>query len=374
MKTVCCNTREHKTEYAVIPVESTNFKTTLDGKETDLFTLQNKQGIKVAITNYGGRIVSLLVPDKNGNFDDIVLGFNTIEEYLNANESYYGALIGRYANRIDRGSFELDGCQYQLTLNHGHHHLHGGPGGFHNVVWEAKQPDNRHLVLHYLSENGEEGYPGRLMVQAIYELTEQNELTIYYSAKTTRPTIFSMTNHAFFNLAGAGERDINNHKLMIRASQFTPINSDQIPVGKMYPVKNTPFDFRVSKYIGQRIKQQNSQLKHGKGYDHNFVLNKDTGNYLALAARVTEPNSGRIMEIETTEPALQFYGGNFLDGSDVGKEGVPYKRQSAFCLEPQQFPNAPNHPDFPEAALRPHQMYESVTVYTFSTIKKQKNT
>ncbi len=348
-------------------VSTEDFESTVQGKETALYTLQNEKGMQVAITNYGGRIVSWLAPDKNGEFDDIVLGFNSIDGYLNANEVYYGALIGRVGNRIDEGEFSLDGKQYSLPTNNGTNHLHGGPKGFHNVVWEANQIDDQHLVLQYISEDGEQGYPGTLSVQVQYILTDDNDLKIDYTATTNQKTVVNLTNHAFFNLGGSASGTINDHQLMINAAKFTPVDSTLIPSGEIAVVENTPFDFTTSKAIGQDVGADNTQLEYGKGYDHNFVLSKKNRDSLTLAARVTDPESGRIMEIHTTEPGIQFYGGNFLDGSDVGKKDKPFEHRTAFCLEPQHFPDAPNNPDFPSVVLEPDSIYNSLSIYRLRT-------
>jgi len=333
-----------------------------DNKEIELFLLKNN-GMQVAITNYGGRIVSWLAPDKNGDIADIVLGFNSIEGYLNANEKYFGATIGRYANRLANGIFALNGQEYQLDANNGGHHLHGGSGGFHNVVWNAKQLNEQHLVLQYLSEDGEEGFPGNLNVQVQYILTDENELKIDYTAVTDKTTPVNLTNHAFFNLAGAASGNITDHRFMINAEKFIPVDSTLIPTGEFIEVGGTPFDFTEATAIGERLNCSNEQLAYGKGYDHNFVLSKDQSGKLSLAARISDPLSGRLMEIYTTEPGIQFYSGNSLRGSDIGKEGKPYLPQMAFCLEPQHFPDSPNQPDFPTTILQPESIYHSLSVY-----------
>lgn len=349
-----------------LPVSASDFQTTIEGKKIDLFTLKNKKGMKVAITNYGGRIVSWMAPDKNGELDDIVLGFDSIDGYLDANEPYFGALIGRVGNRINEGEFSLNGTDYTLETNNGPNHLHGGPAGFHNAVWDARQLDEQHLVLTYISEDGEEGYPGTLKVTVDYVLTDDNELKIDYTATTDETTIVNLTNHAFFNLAGAASGTINDHELLIEADQFTPVDSTLIPTGEITTVDGTPFDFSSSKPIGQDLDAESEQLDFGDGYDHNFVLNKETENTLSRAVKVKEPESGRIMEIYTTEPGIQFYGGNFLDGSDTGKEGDPYEHRTAFCLEPQHFPDSPNHSNFPSVVLEPDSTYHSLSVYRMS--------
>jgi len=353
---------------AAIQVNSSNFQTELGEEEIDLFVLSNINGMQIVITNYGGRIVSWLAPDRDGRMADIVLGFNSIDGYLNANEVYFGALIGRYANRIANGKFLLDGKEYQLNQNNGPNHLHGGPHGFHNVVWDAIQLDKQHLVLTYFSKDGEEGYPGNLNIKVHYILTNNNELKIDYTAAADRATPVNLTNHAFFNLAGAASGTINGHELLIEADSYTPVDSTLIPTGEIASVDGTPFDFTSSKPIGKDLADEHQQLKHGKGYDHNFVLNKPEKHTLTRAAKVFDPKSGRVMEIFTTEPGIQFYGGNFLDGSDTGREGEPYEHRTAFCLEPQHFPDSPNKKNFPSTILKSDSIYHSLSIYKLSTI------
>lgn len=355
------------TENGNLKLDPMNFQTEIDGKTTDLFKLENDNGIEIYITNYGGRIVSWLVPDRDGIRADIVLGYDSIEGYLNSNEVYFGALIGRFGNRIADGKFELDGVEYTLAINNPPNHLHGGPNGFHNVIWDAQQISDQQLRLNYISADGEEGYPGNLQIQVDYSLNNDNELMIDYTAATDQKTVLNLTNHAFFNLAGAGSGTVNHHELMVIADHYTPVDPTLIPTGEIVPVSGTPFDFRSAKTIGRDLDQDHEQLTFGVGYDHNFVLNRENLGSLELAARVYEPKSGRVMEVLTTEPGLQFYGGNFLNGSDVGKEGVPYEFRSAFCLETQHFPDSPNQPGFPSTALEAGETYHTVTVYRFST-------
>ncbi|WP_171032788.1 aldose epimerase family protein [Fodinibius saliphilus] len=340
-----------------------NFQKTLNGKEIKLFTLTLDGDTKIVLTNYGGRIVSWLTPDRQGSLADIVLGFDSIDKYIEASDQYYGAIIGRYSNRISDGTFVLNEKQYYLSNGKDGNHLHGGPGGFHTKIWEAYQCGNNKVVLKYVSENGEEGYPGRLEVYIEYKLTNEQELTIEYTAKTDRPTIISLTNHTFFNLSGRAGSTIDNHKLMINADRYTPITDTLIPTGEITDVANTPFDFRQSKAIGKDLDQINDQLLYGSGYDHNFVLNKTSEHRLHKAARVEEPKSGRYLELSTTEPGLQFYSGNYLDGSDIGKEGVPYYCRTGFCLEPHHFPDSPNHATFPSVVLEPDSTYNSRSIY-----------
>ena len=343
-----------------------DYQKEVDEKQVDLYVLSNENDVKVAITNYGGRVVSLLAPDKAGNMADVVLGFNSIDEYLNAAEKYFGALIGRYANRIDEGKFTLDGVDYTLVTNNGQNHLHGGVKGFHAVVWNFEEVTDDKIRLSYLSEDMEEGYPGNLKVEVTYTLTDENELRIDYNASTDQKTVLNLTNHAFFNLKGEGSGTINDHVLMINADQFTPVDSSLIPTGELRSVEGTPFDFTEPTKIGARLEEDNEQLKYGLGYDHNFVLNKPGEDEMTLAATVHEPKSGRFMEVMTTEPGLQFYGGNFMSGADTGKSGQTYDYRTAFCLETQHFPDSPNQPEFPEVILEPGETYQSTTIYRFS--------
>jgi len=330
-----------------------------------VFTLSNPHGMKMTITNYGAKIMSLIVPDKNGNPGDVVLGYDLPQQYLTGGP-YYGAVIGRYANRIAKGKFTLEGKEYLLSLNNGENSLHGGPGGFHNVYWKESGPSTKEtLQLEYISQDGEEGYPGNLQVKITYSLTENNELILDYSATTDRTTVLNLTNHSFFNLAGEGSGDILGHELMIKADFFMPVDPGLIPTGEKRSVEGTPFDFRQSMKMGDRITDMDEQIRLGKGYDHNWILNKRE-NSPSLAARVVEQTSGRTMEVFTTEPGLQFYTGNFLDGSDRGKSGKPYSFRSAFCLETQHFPDSPNHPDFPSVVLHQGDTYLQKTIYKFS--------
>lgn len=332
----------------------------------DIYTLTNKNGASAQITNYGGIVVTLNVPDRSGRLDDVVLGFDNLEEYLKVHP-FFGALVGRYGNRIANGKFSLHGVEYTLAQNDGPNSLHGGLKGFDKVFWDAKPldtPNGPALELTYLSQDGEEGYPGNLLVKVTYTLTHNNELKIDYSATTDKDTVINLTHHSYFNLAGAGKGDILAHELMIKADKFTPVNANMIPTGELRPVVGTPFDFTHPTPIGLRLNQADEQLKFGGGYDHNWVLNSQAGS-LALAARVSEPTSGRIMELWTTEPGVQFYSGNFLDGSIIGKGGRAYQYRFALCLETQHFPDSPNHPEFPSTILRAGQTYTSTTVYKF---------
>jgi aldose 1-epimerase len=352
---------------AIVNVKKQAFGKTADGTPADLYTLANANGVEARISNYGGTVVSLVVPDRNGELGDVVLGFDTLEEYVEKS-LYFGCIVGRYANRIAKGRFTLDGVEYTLAQNDGENHLHGGIKGFDKVVWEAEAvqgDDAEGLELTYLSQDGEEGYPGNLSVRVVYSLTDDDELKIDYSATTDEATVVNLTNHSYFDLAGAVSGDILDHELMIRADQFTPIDETLIPTGELRSVKGTPMDFSQAVAIGARIEQDDEQLVFGNGYDHNWVLDKPAGS-LGLAARVHEPTTGRVLEVYTTEPGIQFYAGNFLDGSITGKGGRVYERRYGFCLETQHFPDSPNQPGFPSTVFRPDEEYTQTTVYRFS--------
>jgi aldose 1-epimerase len=345
-------------------IEAGSFGGLVDGKQVELFTLKNSSGVVAQITNFGGRVVSLWLPDKAGNFEDIVTGYETLEGYLNSNEIYYGALIGRYGNRIAKGQFILNDTLYSLVQNNGGNHLHGGTKGFNDVVWDATQPDEKTLILTYTSPHLEEGYPGNLDIKVQYHLTDENELKIEYWATTDRPTPINLTHHSFFNLKGNGNGTINDHILQINADFYTPVNEGLIPSGEITPVEGTPMDFRAPTAIGKRVDDDFEQLKFGGGYDHNWVL-VPAESGLNFAARVVEPASGRTMEVFTNEPGLQFYGGNFLDGTDTGKSGITYEHRTAFCLETQHFPDSPNKENFPSTILYPEEEYYSICIYRF---------
>jgi aldose 1-epimerase len=343
------------------------FGKTADGKAVEIYTLTNSGGAEAKIITYGGAVVSLKVPDKSGKLGDVVLGYDSVADY-EKHTSYFGALVGRYANRIAKGKFSLNGKEYTLAVNNGENHLHGGLKGFDKVVWTARPSTvatGANLDLTYLSRDGEEGYPGKLSVRAVYTLTEKNELKIVYSATTDKDTVVNLTHHSYFNLAGAGNSSILDHQLTLNADRFTPTDSGSIPTGELRSVKGTPFDFTIPTAIGARIDQQDEQLKFGAGYDQNWVLNK-TGNELALAATVYEPTTGRVMEVLTTEPGVQFYAGNYLDGVITGKSGQQYPKRSGFCLEAQHFPDSPNKPQFPTTELKKGQKYSQTTIYKFS--------
>lgn len=335
--------------------------------ELKSYAIVNKNNLKMEVTNFGGRIVSLWVPDRNGTLGDVVLGYDSLSQYPTGN-LYFGAMIGRYGNRIAKGKFTLAGQCYRLTVNNGENALHGGPRGFHNVYWESRKAAANRVELSYLSKDGEEGYPGNLLVKVVYTFTDDNELVIDYKATTDKMTVLNLTNHSFFNLAGEGNGDIREHAVMINADRFMPVDKGLIPSGELRKVDDTPFDFRKPFKIGERIDGKDEQLRFGKGYDHNWVLNKKDHS-LTLAARVSEPVTGRTMEVWTTEPGLQFYSGNFLNGKDKGKGGKAYDFRTAFCMEAQHFPDSPNHPDFPSTVLSPGEKYMQKTVYKFSATK-----
>jgi len=348
-------------------VTKASFGKTADGRTVDIYKLTNTKGAEARIITYGGTVVTLKVPDKSGKLGDVVLGFDSIGDY-EKHTSYFGALIGRYGNRIAKGKFTLDGKEYTLAVNNGENHLHGGIKGFDKVVWTARSyidPAGANLELTYLSRDGEEGYPGNLSVKVTYTLTEKNELKIVYAATADNATVLNLTHHSYFNLAGAGSGDILGTQLLINADRFTPTDNGSIPTGGLREVKGTPFDFTKPATIGDRIEQNDEQLKFGSGYDHNWVLNKK-GKELSLAATAYDAKTGRVMDVYTTEPGVQFYSGNFLDGSIKGKSGQDYPRRSGFCLETQHFPDSPNKPNFPSTELKPGQTYSQTTVYKFS--------
>ncbi len=342
------------------------FGQTKEGTRVSLFTLRNARGAEARISNYGGLVISLKVPDRNGKLVVVVLGYDNLASYLKETP-YFGALIGRYGNRIAKGKFTLDGKEYTLAVNNGPNALHGGLKGFDKVVWAPSvltTPNGPGLKLAYLSRDGEEGYPGNLSVTVVYTLTEDNALRVDYTATTDKSTVINLTQHSYFNLAGKG--DILNHVVMIPADKFTPVDSTLIPSGELRPVEGTPFDFRIPTAIGARIGQNDEQLKFGNGYDHNFVINKPFGD-LGLMARVYEPVTGRVLEVLSTEPGLQFYSGNFLDGKITGKYGQVYNFRHGFCMEPQHYPDSPNKPEFPSVVLKPGETYRNTILFKFST-------
>jgi aldose 1-epimerase len=341
------------------------FGRTKEGRPVDLFTLRNSKGLEARICNYGGIVVSFKAPDRHGKMGDVMLGYDNLEDYIK-NNPFFGCLVGRYGNRIAQGKFKLNGKEYTLAVNNGPNSLHGGIKGFDKAVWEPSirtTPDGPALQLRYLSKDGEEGFPGNLAVTALYTLTEDNGLRLDYTATTDKDTIVNLTQHSYFNLAQKG--DVLKHIVMIQADKFTPVDSTLIPTGELRPVDGTPFDFRKPTAIGARINEDDEQLKFGNGYDHNWVINKPPSD-LSLAARVYEPMSGRVLEVLTTEPGLQFYTGNFLDGTIKGKGGWVYKARNGFCMECQHFPDSPNHPNFPSVVLKPGQAYRNTIMYRLS--------
>ncbi|TWU62820.1 Aldose 1-epimerase precursor [Crateriforma conspicua] len=337
-----------------------------------LYTLKNSSGMEISVTNFGAIITSIKVPDRDGKFDDVALGYDSVDKYINAvDKPYFGAVVGRYGNRIAEGTFKLDGQTYTLAKNNPPNHLHGGIIGFDKVVWnaETKSTDRGDaVVLRYTAKDMEEGYPGKLDVTVTYTLTNDNEVIIDYHATTTKATPVNLTQHTYFNLKGEGRGTILDHELLINAKRFTPVDETLIPTGELAPVSGTPFDFTEAKAIGRDIGQDHQQLKFGLGYDHNFVLDRE-GKGMALAARVHEPISGRVLEVTTTEPGVQFYCGNFLDGRLTGKSGQPYVHRGGFCLETQHFPDSPNQPEYPSTILRPGKAYETTTKWKF-TVKE----
>lgn len=335
-----------------------------DGRPVTIFTLKNSRGAEARISEYGGILVSLKMPDRNGQFGDVVLGYDNLSDYLKSSP-FFGALIGRYGNRIAKGKFTLDGVEYTLPTNNPPNSLHGGDKGFDKVLWHGApemMPNGPSLRLTYLSKDGEEGYPGNLSVTAVYTLTEDNSLRLDYTATTDKDTVVNLTHHSYFNLRGSGT--ILDHLVYIDADKFTPVDSTLIPTGELRPVDGTPFDFRTPTAIGARIDQDDEQLKFAKGYDHNWVVNNPGS--LRLMARVTDPASGRVMEVLSAEPGLQFYTGNFLDGSLTGKGGWVYQFRDAICMEPQHYPDSPNHPDFPSVVVHPGETYHNTIIYRFS--------
>lgn len=338
-------------------------------KATAFYVIKNKNNVKAVFTNYGGRIVSLFVPDKNGNMIDVVTGFKSVDEYKKSTEPYFGATIGRYGNRIAKGKFMLDGKQVNLTINNGPNTLHGGKAGFQDVVWDAKQVDDHTVQFTYLSKDMEGGFPGNLNVKVTYSLNDQNELHMDYEATTDKTTVCNLTNHAFFNLNGEGSGTILNHVVQINAAKYTPVDSTLIPTGKLEPVAGTPFDFNKPTTIGARINAKNEQLTDGKGYDHNFVLSGTAPGKFAHAATVVGDKSGVVMDVYTQEPGLQFYSGNFMQSKNTFKGGSKDDFRTAFAMETQHFPDSPNEPSFPTTTLKPGQTYKTSSYYKFSVKK-----
>ncbi len=352
-------------------IPSSNFKRIIEGKSTDLFTLRNDNGMLVQITNYGARVVALWVPDNKGKFKDVVWGFDSIDAYLNSSDIYCGPIVGRFGNRINKGQFFLNDSLYQLTINNNGNHLHGGTSGFNSKVWNAKPfkiKGNDALELTYYSSDGEEGYPGNVVITVTYIVTQENELKLLYKATTDKPTIINPTSHCYFNLTGTSKNNILDHVLKINAKAFTPVEDGLIPTGEIKSLNGSPLDFRKPTAIGKRIDTDDEQLNLGKGYDHNYVIDKELGKY-GLVAEIYSPKSGIWMQILSDRPGLQFYSGNFMKGDLVGKRGDVHEYRSGFALETQNFPDAPNHDNFPSAILMPYQTYKQTTSYAFGIIK-----
>lgn len=345
-------------------VKEDAFKGTHNGKPTALYTLKNKNGVVAQITNYGAIIVSLFVPDQNGNFADIVQGYDSVQEYINGNDPYMGAVVGRCANRIEKGKFNLEGKDYSLAINNGPNHLHGGKVGYDKVVWDVKSSSPSKLELTYFSKDGEEGYPGNVNVAVTYTLNDDNELRLDYHATTDKTTILNLASHSYFNLAGEGSGDVYNQELLINANYFTPIDESAVPTGEIKSVKGTPMDFSTPKKIGADIDKDDEQIRFGTGYDHNWVLNHRTG-VMGLAAIAHDPQSGRIMEVHTTQPGVQFYSANWIE-AEKGKGGKVYGKRWAFCLETQHFADSVNKHHFPSVVLYPGQTYQHSCIHRFT--------
>jgi aldose 1-epimerase len=358
---------EYKTTLSGL--QTADFRKVVDGKETSLYVLTNKTGAELAITNFGAKIVSLMIPDKNGKFTDVVTGHSSIEDYLTSEEPYFGAVCGRYGNRIAKGRFTLDGVVYdRLAINNGPNSLHGGIKGFNSVVWDMRQRDARTIELTYFSADGEEGFPGALTTTVTYLLTDDNELVITYHAVTDKPTALNLTNHSYFNLSGAGEPTICDHLLTIHADYYLPTDDTAIPYGPKATVEGTPMDFRTAHEVGARINDDFEQLIFAWGYDHTYILNRRDGEP-AFAARCVSPGTGIAVDVFTTEPGVQLYTGNWMTGNLIGKHGQRYPKQSALCLETQHFPDSPNRPDYPTTILRPGETFDSQTIFKFSVIQ-----
>lgn len=354
---------EKREEATLSGLMKSDFVSEVEGKPTALYVLKNKNGAEACITNYGGRLVSVMVPDKNGKMTDVVLGYDNIGQYVQS-DGNYGALIGRYGNRINQGKFTLDDIEYTLPQNNGAHCLHGGPQGYHARMWDAKQLNDQALELTYLSKDGEAGFPGNLDIKVTYTLTDDNAVGIKYEATTDKKTVVNLTNHSYFNLSGVPGSDVLDQLVMINADNYTPVDSTLIPVG-ISPVDGTPLDLRTPVAIGKQVNDPFQQLQFGRGYDLNWVLNTN-GDKNVLAAKAYSPTSGIALEVYTNEPGIQFYTGNFMDGKDTGKHGVLYPHRGALCLETQHYPDSPNHPDFPSVVLNPGEKYLSECIYKFT--------
>lgn len=365
---VCAFALPGRSERTRDEMKKTVFGRLSDGRDVHQYTLTNRLGSVAQIIDYGATVTSLIVPDRNGVMQDVVLGCDSLQEYVDGT-AYFGAIVGRYGNRIAKGSFQLDGTWYQVTVNDGPNHLHGGRIGFNKVLWDAEIPagsSDPSLRLRYVSRDGEEGYPGTVVLQVTYTLTAKNELRIDYEGTTDKPTVLNPTHHSYFNLSGSFTNPIVAHELQIESDLFTPVDAGLIPTGELAPVENTPMDFRSLTPIGLRIDDPHEQLRFGQGYDHNWVL-RDYSGKIRKAAELYEPSSGRVMTVLTDQPGLQFYSGNFLDGKAKGKNGIAYAGRTGLCLETQAFPDTPNKPRFPATTLRPGQTYRQTTVYQFST-------
>ncbi|WP_288740598.1 aldose epimerase family protein [uncultured Coprobacter sp.] len=348
-------------------VDADNFTSSINGKNVNLYTLKSKNGMTMQVTNYGGHVVSLWVPDKNGHFDDIVLGHNTLKEYIDyEGERFIGCVVGHYANRIANGQFYIDSIRYNIPQNNNGQSLHGGLKGLDQVIWDVDSVTPNKIYLSYTSPDGEEGYPGTLKLNMDYSLTDDNEFIIQYHATTDKPTVINLSHHGFFNLKGEGRGSINDHLLTIYADSITPVNNVLIPTGQLMAVEGTPFDFRKATAIGKRVDTDNEQLKNANGYDHNWVLDRKSAYDIELAASVYEPSSGRYLEVFTDQPGLQFYGGNFFNGSGKGKYSPTIDYREALALETQKFPDSPNQPNFPSARLNPDETYRHTCIYKFS--------
>ncbi len=366
---VSCTEKAPVSKLTESGLDKKNFETEVNGKKVGLFVLKNTNGMEVCVTNYGGRIVSILVPDKDGNKKDVVIGFDSIQDYINVPGNNYGAAIGRYGNRIGNGTFELDGVKYDLPKNNFGHTLHGGDKGFHTVVFDANQIDDKTIELTYLSKDGEEGFPGNLKTKITYTLKDDSAIDIKYEAETDKPTVVNLTNHTYFNMDGDPDSKNTDWLLMLNADKYTPVDSTFMTTGEILPVEGTDMDFRTPTAIGARIDNYDFiQLKNGKGYDHNWVLNTG-GDINKVAATLESPKTGIVLETYTTEPGLQFYAGNFMDGKDKGKKGKANQYRAAVCLETQKYPDTPNKKDWPSATLRPGEKYTSETIYKFSVKK-----
>lgn len=364
--TACKGSKEQEVRL----LDKTAFEKEVDGKPVSLYTLNSGNGLIVQVTNFGLRVVSIWTPDKNGKYDDVAVGYENIDRYLNnGGERFLGPVVGRYANRIAKGKFTLDGKEYQLPINNNGQCLHGGLKGLDMVVWNVDKVSDKSVDFSYVSPDGEEGFPGEIKIHVNYSVTGDNEFKITYTATTDQPTVLNLSNHAFFNLKGESNGTITGHELFINADNITPVDSVLIPSGEITPVEGTPFDFRKATAIGERIDQDNEQLKNGHGYDLNWVLNKKN-NGIELVARLYEPISGRTMEVYTDQPGLQFYSGNFFNGKANGKYGKPIKYREALALETQKFPDSPNHENFPSTRLNPGETYEHTCIYKFFTKQK----